>query len=152
MYKLVLRGGFAMSATENNSRRFGKRFTQSAVGAALGMALSMLLMLAASALLADGKLRPEYANKIVMLCVFSGCFLASLLTISKQGRGELGSVLLHCVMCLVLLSVFAIAAGSQRIFNAAMFKSAICAVTGCVLAGTVHMYRKTRGTKRRRRK
>jgi len=141
-----------MSATDNNYKPFGKRVTEAAIGAAVAILMTLLLLLAAAALIADGKIASEHAAKMVMLCVFLGALLGTLLTAAKQGRGVLTAAALRCVMYLVLLIVFAAAVGTHRIFSAAFFKSAICAAAGCVLGGTVLAYRKSRPVKRRKRR
>lgn len=127
-----------MSGTENkNQSKISKGMTYAAIGAVLSILITLALMMAGAWLISSGRIAIIHSCRLVMLCVFLGTLTGTILTVEKQGRGVLTAGLLTSLMYMLLLIIFALAAGVERLFNENLIKMIICCIVGSALGGAL---------------
>ena len=142
-----------MSEKDNKNRGIpALNLTRTALGAVIAMLITLALMFVSAWLIGKQMLGMDQGDKMVMLSVFLGTVVGTLLTIPRQGRGTITTGMTVGAMYIVLLLVLAIASGTEKLFGSNFLKMLICASAGSSFGSALKSGRKRGNVKHKRKK
>ena len=126
------------------------KWKSAAITAAAAMLGALMIMLLAALAIEKGYLPENYDGRLVMLCIFLGTFLSSILRCKREDRGLLKSAAISSLLFGILLIGIALCSNSDRVFCEQYLKNEISATAGFFFGSAICAFKKPKIHGRRR--